>query len=386
MHSLSGNSADTVTIRLFSELTALKSIWQNLETADINHPYQTYNWITYWQEHIGDKYTVTPCPVLIEAADTSPLLILPLGIQKYGSISCLVWLGGELADYHTAVYSQTALSIFTEENLYLLWNEIQKALPPFDATLLEKQPATIGDKANPFLFKGSHPHSCSAHSTAIQGPLEAFISSKRSKKSQTTERRKERRLAEAGDIKFVVADSPAEIAQLLPVMLKQKSRSYHEMGVQDLFADEGYREFVTTLTKDFATKGTVVLCALLIGDRVAATVWGVTHSNCYYYLLPTYERDELTRFSPGNLLLRYLFGWCIEKNITTFDFTAGDERYKEFWCDKTLPLYDYLKGSTLRGHLYIWKEKTFRMLKLKIKNSPILFSAAKRIRSTLSKA
>jgi CelD/BcsL family acetyltransferase involved in cellulose biosynthesis len=383
IHPLSANQSDTVRVKFYPDIAALESVWRHLETSGLNHPFQTYDWISCWQEHVGNESQVTPSPVLIESSDSSPLLILPLGIQKRGAITCLIWLGGELADYQTAVFGKTSLAVFTKENLYTLWESIQKELPPFDAILLEKQPATIAGKANPFNFNGSASSSCSAHSATLGDSLEAFLSSKRSKRWLSTDRRKERRLADSGSIEFVVATKPAEIAKLLPAMLSQKSRSYQEMGAQDLFAETGYTKFVSTLTEKLAPSSSVILCGLFIGERISATVWGLVQGNRYYYMLPTYQRDELARLSPGNLLLRHLFSWCISKNISTFDFTAGDEQYKEAWCDQTLPLYEHLSGITIRGHLFILKEKIFRALKLKIKNSPELFTTAKRLRSTL---
>ena len=60
-----------------------------------------------------------------------------------------------------------------------------------------------------------------------------------------------------------------------------------------------------------------------IGGEQAATVWGLAHQGRFYYLLTTYENDELSPYSPGNLLLGQLFDWYLARNIYVFDFTAG---------------------------------------------------------------
>ena len=60
------------------------------------------------------------------------------------------------------------------------------------------------------------------------------------------------------------------------------------------------------------------------GGEQAATVWGLAHQVRFYYLLPTYENDELSRYSPGNLLPRQLFDWCLARNMDVFALKAGD--------------------------------------------------------------
>jgi CelD/BcsL family acetyltransferase involved in cellulose biosynthesis len=82
------------------------------------------------------------------------------------------------------------------------------------------------------------------------------------------------------------------------------------------------------------------------GGEQAATVWGLVHQGRFYYFLPTYENDELSRDSPGNLLPGQLLHWCLARNIDVFAFTAGDERHKTEWRDQTMEL-----SITLPVHL-----------------------------------
>jgi CelD/BcsL family acetyltransferase involved in cellulose biosynthesis len=81
-----------------------------------------------------------------------------------------------------------------------------------------------------------------------------------------------------------------------------------------------------------------IICNSRTGREHAATVQGLAHQGRFYYLLPAYENDELSRYSPGNLLLRHLFDWCLARNIDVFNFTAGDESYKTEWSDQTMDL------------------------------------------------
>ena len=162
-----------------------------------------------------------------------------------------------------------------------------------------------------------------------------------------------------------------------------------EITTQHLIADgfdigtarDPYKKFVPALSSNPPANNMAMLCGLYVGDCLAATIWGLTHNGRFYHLLPTYEKDELTKYSPGSILLLKLLEWCIAKQITVYDFTAGDESYKALWCDQNLQLHDYIEGVTVRGKIFAAREKTYRYLKRRIKKAPLLFSLAKRVRA-----
>jgi CelD/BcsL family acetyltransferase involved in cellulose biosynthesis len=88
--------------------------------------------------------------------------------------------------------------------------------------------------------------------------------------------------------------------------------------------------------------------ALTLDDRILATLWGLVYKGRFYHLFPTYARGELTRYSPGNSLLRRVFEWCFANTVRIFDFTIGDEAYKYDWCDQELRLFDFIYATTTR--------------------------------------
>jgi CelD/BcsL family acetyltransferase involved in cellulose biosynthesis len=370
-------------IRVFDSLAGLESTWRFFETEGSGYAFQSWPWISTWQEHVGSRMGVSPCPVLIESERGEPLLLLPLGTRHVHHTVRLEWLGGELADYHAPLLRKLPTSIGSGPGFQLLWQRVRRQLPRFDVIRFERMPATVGTFPNPFVFPGCVLHPCRAHATRLHGTLDEFLREKRSSNWMRKERRKERRLADHGEIRFVIATQPEEIDEILPEMIRQKSRSYRDLGATDLFADPGYREFLSALTRKHAADGFVFLCALKVGERISATYWGVVQGRTFYHLLPTYALDELTRYAPGNLLLRRMFEWCLAHGIEIFDFTSGDDDYKSPWCDRHLDLYDYHRGVTSRGKFSATAERLRLGIKRRVKQSPALLRAMQRMRARL---
>jgi CelD/BcsL family acetyltransferase involved in cellulose biosynthesis len=374
------NQTDGLRVRVLDSFDGLEPAWRHLEEHGHGYAFQTWPWVTTWQAEVGARAGVSPCPVLVESAAGEPLAALPLGTRRSGRLTRLEWLGGALSDYHAPLLADSP-EVLEPDRFHALWHRVLDELPPFDLVAFERQPETIGPLRNPFLSLGCSLHPCRAHSTKISGSLEDFLVSKRSTKWRRKERRKERRLADHGELQFIIATEPEQIDELLPEMIAQKSRSYHDLGATDLFAIPGYRDFVKRLTHEHAADGFVFLAALKVGEHIAATYWGVVLGSHFYHLLPTYAVDELTRYAPGNLLLRHMFAWCLANGIETFDFTSGDDDYKTPWCDESMVLYDYFRGVTPRGKARQAAMQVERWVKKKVKSSPRLLELARRVRA-----
>jgi CelD/BcsL family acetyltransferase involved in cellulose biosynthesis len=234
----------------------------------------------------------------------------------------------------------------------------------------------VGDQPNPFRQLGGTPHPSHAHLVHLEGDFDAFLARMRSAKSRSTDRRKRRKLAGQGTLSFVVADHDGVEAQrLLDAVMRQKSANYRELGVADLFASQAYRDFLRALCEGDEAPFLVHLSGLLLDDRIVATHFGLLHKQRLYYLLPAYERDEISALSPGSAHLHYLLQWCFANGVKVCDFTVGDEPYKYLWRDTELELVDYVQPVSPRGRLYAAGWNTARRIKRRIKQSPALLAA-----------
>ena len=76
------------------------------------------------------------------------------------------------------------------------------------------------------------------------------------------------------------------------------------------------------------------------------------------------KEKNLSKFSPGRLLISLLIRWSISKKLKIFDFTLGDEAYKKDWSNDSNPLYNYIQLTSLRGFILYFLIKLKLNLKL----------------------
>jgi len=370
-----------IEIRVCTSLEALRGIWESIEVHGHGYAFQSYAWLSAWFETIGRRSGVTVCAVLVEDAHGQPLMLLPLGVERRRMATRLVWLGGVLTDYQAPILAHDFAQRFDVTHFADLWSLIRGQLPPHDAVIFERQPEFIDTQENPFNSLGLVAHASRAHQVQLEGDFQSFLANKRSKKTLATERRKRKKLARLGNLTYVVAHEATDIERIITATIRQKSDNYRELGIIDLFADEPHRDFVRLLTTRYADSGFVHLSALMLDDRIVATHWGLVYKKRLYYLLPSYERGEITRYSPGNILLHHLFEWCFENGLTLADFTVGDEPYKLQWRDTELRLFEYRKANTLKGHASVLPSAIRSQAKRTIKRSPALLNTLYVLRS-----
>ena len=175
-------------------------------------------------------------------------------------------------------------------------------------------------------------------------------------------------------------DRVRESAALAELFL-QKSAQFARMGVADLFARPGCAAFFLALATDPATRGTVHVSRLDVGDTMAATNFGLVHGGRYYHILAAYTDGEVARFGPGAAHLRDLLRIAIERGCREFDFTIGDEPYKREWSDRTLVLRDLHAAANPAGWLVAHAVRTHARVKRRIKHTPALWRAFTRTRA-----
>ncbi len=376
---------NAIKVTVFNSFDELQTTWKIFEQECDCYAFQSYDWLSNWYNQIGTKQNLKALLVLVELPAGTPLMILPLGIQKRAFVNLLLWLGGDIADYQGPLLSRNFAETVNADEFSSIWNEILGLLPQHDAVFLERQPKTIAQQLNPFIFSTCIPHASNAHHASLTDSIESFVSQKRGKKWISTERRKQRRLEEQGHLSFGVAVTNTEINLFLDTMISQKSQSYRTLGVRNIFEQTGYIDFFKHMSNHHIRDSFVHLSALRLGDQIIATHWGLVYKKRFYHLLPSYSHDEYTRFSPGNILLRKLFEWCMQNGIEVYDFTVGDESYKLLWSDAVLELFDYFKAKNLKGVFYVLPIRLIKTLKRSIKQQPRILKYAYKTRVQIAR-
>jgi len=219
-----------------------------------------------------------------------------------------------------------------------------------------------------------------AYLTQLAGSWDEFYAAKRSAATRRRDRTKRKRLAEHGDIRLVSAADGDSAARSLRTLFEQKSRSFARMGVRNIFEPPGHREFLLDLATDPKARGLVHVSRLTVGMTTAAANLGLTFRGRYYHLLASHDDGDLSRFGPGIVHLHGLLQHAIEAGCREFDFTIGDERYKQDWCDTEIKLYDYIASANFWGWPAATADMAARRAKRFIKKTPLLWNLVVRLR------
>jgi CelD/BcsL family acetyltransferase involved in cellulose biosynthesis len=375
------DASASVSLELREDLASLQPEWTVFQRTAACTVFQTFEWLSKWQQHVGDLRGARPAIVLGRDAHGVLLFILPLAIETQGPIRRLTWLGSELCDYNAPLIAHDFWRHVGD--FAALWREAQRHLQSsprlrFDFVDLQKMAETLGDERNPFLSLTTQRNASSAHVATLGRSWEEYYKAKRSSETRKKERKQLRRLGELGEVRFVDVSDKPEIARTIETLMQQKSKAFARMGVEDLFARPGYRAFwldvATTL------RGVTYASRLDVGSTIAATSLGLTHRGCYYLVLSSYHDGEVMRFGPGRAHLHELLRHAIEHDIGHFDFTIGDEPYKRDWADVEVRLYDHLQAATLRGAVVVAMISAFWRTKRLIKTTPALWQAYSKAR------
>jgi CelD/BcsL family acetyltransferase involved in cellulose biosynthesis len=380
--------ADAISLSVHHDLAAIEQTWRAFEqTADCT-PFQTFDWLSAWQRHIGALAGVSPGIVIARRGDDI-LMLLPLAIARGAFTRRLKFLGQDLCDYNAPLLAPDFASAVEPKSFAELWRDIHallQAIPAsrHDSIAFEKMPERIGAQPNPMLCLDVRLNPSGAYETNLGPDWEQFYSAKRSSSTRRRDRTKVKRLGELGQVKFVNPEASAELALTLDTLVRQKSKSFARMGVPNIFERPGYTAFFQELATAPRMRALVHLSRLDVGPTWAAVNLGLTFRDGYYHILASYDDGEVSRFGPGAAHLRELLRYAIARGLKRFDFTIGDEPYKRDWCESEQRLHDYSAAVTWRGWPSAVVSGSWRRVKRAIKQTAPLWNAVVRVRSALA--
>jgi CelD/BcsL family acetyltransferase involved in cellulose biosynthesis len=374
-----------IEIAVVTDLASLEGEWRAFEAGADGTAFQTYAWLSKWQRHVGALNGTKPAIVVGRDAAGQLEFLLPLAVEPVGMARRLTWLGSALCDYNGPLLAADC-GYRLGEDFPKLWRQILallRATPElrFDYIDLAKMTETVGRQRNPFFALPLEANPSGAHVATLGSDWDSFYAERRSGATRKKERKQLKQLGEHGAIRFATVDPGEGAAQILDVLIQQKSRSFARLGVHNNFERAGYRNFFLDLVSDPSLAAMVHLSHLDVGELVAASGIGLRFGGSYYLILSSYDDGPISRFGPGRAHLHELIRFAMGEKLARFDFTIGDEAYKSDWADVVVRPHDHLAGATLRGHAIVAAIHGFRWMKRTIKQTPLLWNAYSRLRA-----
>ncbi len=375
-----------VRLAIHEGLDEVEQEWRAFEQIADCTVFQSFDWVATWQRNIGSRTGVTP--VIVTGRDIlgQLLFLLPLAIKTTGIVRRLTWLGADLSDYNTPMLAMDFPRAVGPARFMQLWHEIALRLQThprlqYDLVDLEKMPDTVGAQPNPLLRLAVIRNPNGAYLAHLSGDWDAFYAAKRSGSTRKRDRYRRKRLADHGQVQVQNPEAAVDVVHAVDALMEQKARSFSRMGVADVFAPPGRREFFRVLATDPRSRHLVHVSHLDVDAAIMAVNFGLAFRGRYYHLLASHDDGELSRFGAGTVHLQDLLRRANELGFREFDFTIGDEPYKREWCDTEIALFDHVASVTLRGWPVAMRLLAVRRLKRWIKQTPVLWNAAYKLRT-----
>mgnify|MGYP002631945183 CR=1 FL=1 len=376
-------------VAVFHDMASAEPHWRALEAsgANLGTPYQAYDFLTLWQHHVGAGLGVTPFIVTGFNASGAPLFVWPLGRRRLAGMTVVEFLGGKHANFNMALWRRDAAAELTAADLDRV---IAGLAPQADLILLKNQPLTWAGATNPFALLARQPSASFGYSGALTPDFDALFRARTNAAARKKMRKKERALAEFGEVRFARASGAAEIRQVLDVFFKQKAARMQALGVPDVFAEPGVRRFIESAAAEPPGDGEppIELYSLAVDNIIVATMGGIAGGGRFCAMFNSIAQGRYTVESPGEQLIVHLVRQCCERGFETFDLGTGEAKYKKLFCGDPEPLFDSywpLSAAARRAAV------VFRLTsaaKRAIKQRPLLWSALRafrRLRARLSR-
>ena len=373
-----GEIPPLLTLTIHQDLDGIEGEWRRFEHIADCTAFQTFDWLSTWQRHVGRLHGARPAIVVGRLGDGDIALLLPLCVMPERFANRLCWLGQESCDYNAPLLARDFSERVAPERFLSAWRDVLADMQRIaelrhDWIEFTKMPQTVGAQANPFCLLAVTANPSGVHLTKLGNNWEAFYMAKRSSATRRRDRAKRRHMAELGDIRFITAADADDARRTLELLIEQKGVALARRGIANIFAPPGHREFYLDLATNPKTRHLVHISRVEIGVDCAAANLGIVFGDCYYHVLASFGETPASHYGPGALHLRELMAHAIKLGLKRFDFTIGDEPYKLEWSDTDLKLYDYAETASWRGFPVAWASRIKRRTKRFVKQTPVLW-------------
>ena len=361
-------------VELFDTLQAAEAIWRSLEARAVLTPYQGYDWITALLAAGAEQNSRVAVVVIRQAGHV--VALLPLGLRKRRGLleAHVLGTGQSNADWLMAEPGFAP----NKADLHRIFALVGQAIGGVDLLSLSNLPRSWNGHANPLLVF-DHALAPSNLYTATIGPTPApYIDHRLSAKRRSNINRGRRRLVEQhGEVRLVRVRDEAMLARVHAAFIEQRGARFAEMGIPNMFAEKPFYKLFGDLTRSGFAHDHPTLClhALLAGDEIVATSWGLHGGTHYSQYINSTTSGPAARYSLMGILIAELMDALTVIGVLTFDMGLGDFEYKTEWTEAQ-PVFNAQIALSFKGRVAARAKARLQAGKRLIKQTPALWNAA----------
>ncbi len=324
----------------------LQKEWEKFEKISNINFFQTFKWQKYWYERCGNKRKII---ISLFYKKKELVAIFPLNIKKQYYIDILNWNGFPFSDYNQPII------------------KINQSLNPKDFEFL------ISEIFSKYKFDNVHLINCIIsnylnNSKFISNKASKIIFNNNNSDNLIINYLKKKIIYEENRLKkkFILEiniDSNNEKEKILNFFITEKYKQLERTRAWNYLAFKEYKKYIYDLL-EFDQQNLCFSC-LKIDKKIISSHIGYKFDNCYYYIFPVYDL-KYKKYSPGNILLSRLIENYKDNNFHAFDFTVGNELYKNKLSNFVTHTYEYIAYTRFLGIFYYLKIKLKKMIKILI--------------------
>ncbi|MGY3453122.1 GNAT family N-acetyltransferase [Bradyrhizobium sp. USDA 4353] len=370
-------------IEVISDLAAAEPVWRALEGPQhLSTPYQRFDLLGAWQREVGQSEQATPFIVVGRDAERRPLLLLPLTLRHACGVRIASFMGGKHTTFNMQLMDRDFAGRAGARDLDALLSALRDH-GGADVLALSQQPKLWRDLANPLAH---WPHQPSVNDCPVllippgAAPTTLLSSSFRKRLKS-----KEKKLQALPGYRYMIADSDAEIGEMLDWFFCTKPIRMAEQKLPNVFAEPGIEAFVrhACMTKLGCGRRAIEIHALRCDAEIIALFAGVADGTRFSMMFNTYTLSENARWSPGLILMRSIIDHYAQQEFRALDLGIGSDDYKRVFCKDDEPIFDSFIPLTARGRVAAGAMAAIGRAKHAVKHSPALFRLAQRLRGAL---
>ncbi len=372
-------------VEIFRDLAQAEADWRKLEATGSLTPYQRYDFLKLWQDHIGGNEGVEPLIVIAYDDTGEPLCLLPLGKFSRGPFAVARFLAGKHANYNFGPWRKGVA--FDRGLVERMLEEIANADPELAALELFNQPLNWHGTENPLLQFPHQPSPSAGYRLKLGEPGEAVLTRQLSTSYRGRIRGKERKLAKLPGYRYFVASTAEEARRVMDAFFAQKREYLALHKTPNPFEAPQVEAFLRAATLAGIEHGKPLLeiHALEGGGEVLALYAGVSDGERLSTMISSYTSSENGRNSPGIVTLSHAVANAADRGFAIMDLGVGEAEYKFVYCDESEDLFDSFLPLSAAGHAIVPLLRAQSGLKRMIKSTPVLWRAAKTVRGLLQR-
>ena len=138
----------------------------------------------------------------------------------------------------------------------------------------------------------------------------------------------------AGRLQFKTCATADEIFEYLDVFFEQHIKRRAVTDIPSTFHDEAMRAFFRELVRTLTPKGWLLFSVVLFNEKPIAMHFGFEYGDRIIWYKPTFDIGYANH-SPGEVLMKYLLEYALERGVRELDFTIGAEPFKYRFANHT---------------------------------------------------